>query len=117
MKEILENEVLSDDQLENISGGTPEQTSEDYSFLENFGYAPKRTFWKNTNQTYFYKETQVKKGWDKVGITYEAGLNDDNKYFLGGEEISRKNAFKHLLNQRGWNQIAIDCFDYDNYGF
>ena len=40
--------------------------------------------------------------------------SDSNRYFVGGTEISRKEAFTYAMKQRGWNQVAIDCFDWDN---
>ena len=38
-----------------------------------------------------------------------------NEYFLGDKQVSRKDAFIHLMKNRGWNDVAIDCFDFDCY--
>ena len=61
----------------------------------------------------------VKEGWTQVGITMKldkctTDVTDSNRYFVGGTEISRKDAFTYAMKQRGWNQIAINCFDWDN---
>ena len=40
--------------------------------------------------------------------------SDSNRYFIGDTEITRKEAFTYAMKQRGWNQVAIDCFDWDN---
>ena len=103
MKKILENEILNDNELENILGGTKYQMYGDYDFLVDYlGYAQDRH--------------ELKKIWSKVGIRLKGHYNFlDNEYFLGGNKISRKAAFRHVMRQRGWNQVAIDCFDFDLY--
>ena len=102
MKKILENEILNDDELENISVGTKYQMYGDYDFLVDYlGYAQDRH--------------ELKKIWSKVGIRFKGHTNLlENEYFLGGSKISRKDAFRHVMRQRGWNDVAIDCFDFDN---
>ena len=63
---------------------------------------------------------RVKKGWKQVGIKMELDrgsytiYSDSNRYFIGDTEITRKEAFTYAMKQRGWNQVAIDCFEWDN---
>ena len=55
---------------------------------------------------------------DEVLVTCKTYSSDfvANEYFLGDKQVSRKDAFIHVMKNRGWNQVAIDCFDWDSYG-
>ena len=57
IKNILDEEVLSDEQLDNVAGGTGEQLSGDYNFLKNLGYLPEWNAWA---------------GWDSEKMTNDA---------------------------------------------
>ena len=106
-EKILQEEILSDEELEHVSGGEPNQTAGDSEFLNKLGYKAD----KESNSL----ASGVKKAWASAGITCKIYVWYDNKYYLGDTEISRKDAFRHVMKKRGWNQIAIDCFDFDRY--
>ena len=108
-EKILSEEILSEEQLEQVSGGTSYQLNGDYDFLKSFGYLHEGNGWNSVKM--------VNAAWASVGVTCKTYVSDcvANKYFLGDKQVSRKDAFRHVMKKRGWNQIAIDCFDFDRY--
>ena len=118
MKKILENEILSDEQLEKISGSGIRQTCGDNDLMRMLGCQHFGGDIFPGNLEYALKD--IIKGWAQVGVRLEVP-NDyvksctcDNKYYVGSKEISRMDAFKYAMKQKGWNQAAIDCFDWDD---
>ena len=116
-EKILDEEILSDEELEHVSGGGPNQTAGDSDFLNKLGY---------THDTYQFdiddyegriNTSDIEKAWASAGVTCKAARTVfyDNEYWIGGQKVSRKDAFRHVMRKRGWNQIAIDCFDFDRY--
>ena len=93
-----ELELLSDDELEKISGGSISQTCEDSYFLNRFGLCGRysETGVEGSNN-YFNDSAQadyeVHKAWKKAGIECVVSNGENNKYFLGKQEISRGEAY------------------------
>ena len=90
-----ELEMLSDEELEQVAGGTIPQTAEDSKFLYEHGLVEEKhgviamTFRWGT----FSKE--VDDGWAKVGITCVSKPSPlaDNLYFYKDKPISRTEAY------------------------
>ena len=96
------DEVLSEDELEQVAGGTPTETSEDSKFLFIYGLCPSFS----TNDIDFTsgtaKEEQVKAAWAKVGVTLDYhGDFSDNRYYMNGNQISREAAYQHVFDTLG----------------
>ena len=117
MKEILDSEILSDEDLEKVSGGGERQTTGDSEFLNKLGYTHDTYYPLNSDGLTGLNKQAIERAWAWTGIICKVDTSVwfDNKYFLKGQEISRKDAFRHVMKERGWNQIAIDCFDFDRY--
>ena len=113
MKKILHEEILSEEELDKVSGGGERQTEGDSVFLKKFGINP--AYHPGDYSSY----NDVRARWKSLGIYCSANSHClyGNQYLLGIDEkpISRKEAFQIALKARGWNQIAIDCFDYSDY--
>ena len=118
-EKILSEEILSDEELEEVSGGGTRQICGDNDLLKMIGC----THYEGTimaNVIFNEAVGRVKKGWKQVGIEMKldrgsiTNRTDSNRYFIDNNEISRKDAFTYAMKQRGWNQVAIDCFDWDN---
>ena len=117
-EKILTEEILSDDELEEVSGGGTRQLCGDNDLLKMIGctHYDGTIIW----DLWASKANRiVTEGWAQVGIKMELNNNEarytnTNHYYLNGTEISRKEAFTYAMKQRGWNQVAIDCFDWDN---
>ena len=108
-EKILSEEILSDEEIEIVAGGRRKghgvcfdhQVSSDARFLKKFGYS-----------------SSVYDAWSELGITLKHDSFNHNQYLMGDKEISRKDAYIHAMKKRGWNQIAIDCFDeWSDYQF
>ena len=88
-EKILEGEVLDDEELENVAGGTLQETLEDRDRLDKIG------MYKFNNDKGF--SGSVNEGFANFGkkyglkISVEADLlaNGSNKYFINDEAISR----------------------------
>lgn len=96
-----ELEMMSDEQLEQVAGGTIPQTAEDSKLLFEHGLIDEKhgviatTFrWKT-----FSKE--VDDGWAKAGITCITKPSPlaDNLYFYKGKPISRTEAYNIVEKQ------------------
>ena len=90
-----ELEKLSDEQLEQVAGGTIPQTVEDSKFLYKHGLVDD---WHGVIGMTFRWGTfskEVDDGWSKAGITCVTTPNPlkDNLYFKDGKPISRTEAY------------------------
>jgi len=90
-----ELEQLSDDELEQIAGGSIPQTAEDSQFLYKHGLVDD---WHGVLGMTFRWGTfskEVDSGWAKAGITCVTTPNPlkDNLYFKDGKPISRAEAY------------------------
>lgn len=96
LKKINEElEKLTDEQLEQVAGGTIPQTAEDSQFLYKHGLVDD---WHGTVAMTFRWKTfskEVDSGWAKAGITCVTTPNPfkDNLYFKDGQPISRAEAY------------------------
>ena len=96
LKKINEGlEMMSDDELEQIAGGSIPQTAEDSQFLYKHGILDD---WHGSFAMAFKWGTyskEVDNGWAKAGITCVTTPNPlkDNLYFKDGKPISRAEAY------------------------
>ncbi len=98
-EKLLQDELLSDDKLEQVAGGTYLQTAEDSFFLNklnpDFYY---RTCTRDISRTpgYFY-QTRIAEEWSKYGVKFKwhDGEIADNEYFIDGKKVSREDAYAH----------------------
>jgi len=106
-EKILQDEILSDEELENVAGGDYKETAGDSVFLSFYGLCKKYGVWEIEFDKGTSKEEDVKRGWAKLGVTLEyhgrlesgsAFFGDStNKYFINGKEVSRDDAYVHAL--------------------
>ena len=102
--EILKDEILSEEELDEVAGGSVMEVASDSQFLRDSG-AVKLTGWGNhavKNNFDLYSGT-VTKAWAKVGITCTASANGNNVYSMDGKEISRWQAFQEVAKQTGFS--------------
>ena len=110
MKKInAQLEMMSDEELEGVAGGTIGQTAGDSKILYDYGLINK---YYGTIPVMFYwksKSAEVDSGWAKAGITCVTAPLAGNKYFLNGKEISRGEAYAHLrANFKRIHQVSSD---------
>ena len=93
-----ELEQLTDEELDQVAGGTIGQTAGDSKILYDYGLMDK---YYGTIPVMFYwgsKSAEVDAGWSKAGITCVTKPFGSNQYFLNGKEISRKEAYR-IVNE------------------
>jgi len=110
LKKINEKlEMMNDEELEHVAGGTIGQTAGDSKILydyglmdRHYGTIPVMFYWKS-------KSAEVDAGWAKAGITCVTAPLSGNKYFLNGKEISRGEAYDYLkANFKRIHQVSDD---------
>lgn len=115
--EKFADEKLTDDELDGVVGGGTMQTIGDSNFLSNRNLIHGQAVdflsiafnWNNISKN-------VDDGWARVGVTCCTVFGSgDNKYWIGGREVSRKEAFAHVLRQQGCSESQIANFDYGGY--
>ena len=96
-----ELELMSDEELEQVAGGTYKETAGDTRFLNDLAGLCDRF---GATKALFYPgivEDEACKGWSKIGITVSAGVFGSNAYYLDGQKISRQEAFKYACDKFG----------------
>ncbi len=103
LKKINEElELMSDEELDKVAGGSPGQTADDSRFFNSLNGSTNRY---DAYDVYHWDkgEDEVEAAWSKVGITAELydeiGVN--NKYFLNGNQITQEQARQHAMNVVG----------------
>lgn len=99
LKQINEKlEMLSDEQLEHVAGGTWGQTADDSKFLHDLGLLDKTysggelAFTAGSS-----KEEEVQAAWKVCGVNFvwHGGVIYDNEYYIGTRKVSRDEAVDH----------------------
>ena len=96
-----ELEEMTDEELEQVAGGTYKETAGDTRFLNDLAGLCDRF---GATKALFYPgivEDEACKGWSKIGITVSAGVFGSNVYYLNGEKISRRQAFDYACKKFG----------------
>ncbi len=94
-----ELELMSDEELEQVAGGTWAQTAGDTRFLNDLAGLCDR-FGKT--KAFFQFNTvadEACKGWSKIGIQVSPTWFSGNAYYLDGQRITRKQAFEYALKK------------------
>ena len=109
-EKILAEEVLSDEELEGVAGGTLSEMVKDTQFLHALGLM---------NRDYSAKEIEaneddvsrlISKAFGSKDMWAEAYIEGEHTYGFGnGREISRAQAYKELANR------VKPGFDYEKY--
>ena len=113
LKKINEQlEQLSDDELEQVAGGTWNDTADDAKFFHALnGSTP---FLRGIEVAFSSTEPLLKtltQEWEKVGVRFEPhnGAIYENKYFIGNKEVTQGEARRHAMEVTG---IILDGPDW-----
>ena len=100
-KEILKDEVLKDEQLEGVAGGTDREIGKDAEFLKAIGLM--RPEQKD--------QATIKRAFAQSGISviFHEGEDFANEYYKGGKQISRESAMKTVMKKTG-TQVNINNY-------
>ena len=99
--EILKDDLLTDEQLEQIAGGTIEESLMDAFAMLTAGESLGDGSRYNSNDAIHH--SGLRRAWAKYGVS--TVLYDDknipNEYYMNGKQISRNEALTHLLTVSG----------------
>lgn len=92
-KEILKDEVLKEEQLEGVAGGTAREIGKDAEFMKAIGFMRPE---QNDQAT-------IKRAFAKSGITVVFHNGDDlaNEYYHNGQQVTREFALKFAMQTSG----------------
>lgn len=101
-KEILKDEILKDEQLNQVAGGTIEESYQDADRFEALGvhvYCNEPGI--PVNDLYTETILNLHDAYKKFGVNAITYGDDrrSNKYFVDGKEVSREEAWKHIYAQ------------------
>lgn len=91
-EKILDEELLDDDDLEEVAGGTEQETNYDFNFLNRILPTIKPGFDSEVYGT--SKGLRTYAMWEAVGVEFQEN-NGANEYWINGQQVSRKNAIRH----------------------
>ncbi|MBE8951041.1 MAG: hypothetical protein SR3Q1_10695 [Quinella sp. 3Q1] len=93
-------EAMSDEELDQVAGGTWAETAADSRFLNSLNGSTDRYGALRIAFTPGSKiQEEIKNGWAKVGITFTAhnGAISGNEYYLGTKKITQSEARRHAM--------------------
>ena len=100
-----ELEMLSDDELEQIAGGTVGETVIESEFLYELGYGSVTTGVLELWVDWKGETAKVEKGWAKFGVECHSHENARNDFYIDGKKVSRDDAFKYAANKVGKPEV------------
>ena len=101
----MTNELLSMEQLDEISGGDVYESADDSQFLNKLNGSCDR--YGELKLALANRENEIRNGWTTVGIDAKIHTGAfftkgaDNEYFLNGKKISRDAAYMHAQDVVG----------------
>ena len=110
----LANAAMSEEELDNVVGGGTRQCIGDADFLES------RDYLMNCSKDFVFDWGNASKAldssWAAVGVTCVTKFGcPDNLYFIGGKQVSRKDAFRHALRRTGCTEDYVRNYDFDQW--
>ena len=99
--EILKDEILKEEQLEGVAGGTAREIGKDVDFMQAVGVMRQGDSGNESLQRAFAGQ----------GITVIFHDDSDlaNEYYKGGKQITRESALKTVMKKTG-TQVNINNF-------
>ena len=108
-KDKFADEVMSDEELDGVAGGSCYDTADDSRFLNSLNGLTDR--YGATRLAFEDHDDEIKKAWETVGIKADiySGIGKiDNKYYLNGQQITQEQARQHAMNVTGHHMTESD---------
>ena len=105
-KDKYADELLSDEELDQVAGGKLQPAADDSLYLNDILYGrPGQCDQYGKARLLFDKDARADIGnaWASVGVSIYIHVNKDNKYYYGGQEISRRRAYEIAWEKAGRN--------------
>ena len=100
-EKILQDEIMSADELDGVAGGDCYETADDSRFLNSLNGSCDR--YGATKIWCGGKKNEIEKAWASVGIKADVhtDLSDSNIYYLDGQRITQEQARQHAMKVTG----------------
>lgn len=100
-KKILDSELLNDEQLDEVAGGTYLESSSDAMKFQKLGIDLGIKDVMGIAVMGHDEFVKLRDTFQKYGVTIKdhGGFVNDNEYFIGGNKVSRDDAWKHIQAQ------------------
>ena len=100
-KEILKDEILKDEELDNVAGGTYLESASDAKKFKELGVKIYDNEIAGVPVLFHDEFVKLRGAFQQYGVTIKdnGGLIDANEYFIGGKLVSRDDAWKHIEAQ------------------
>ena len=107
-KEILKDEILKDEELEQVAGGTFAESYSDAQQFEKIGVKIFKNDLVGVPLLDHEGFVNLRNAFDKYGVTIKddgsiwgdlTGKSKANQYYINGKQVSREDAWKHINAQ------------------
>lgn len=107
-KEVLKDEILNDEQLDQVAGGTFAESYNDARSFEKLGVKIFKTELAGIGILDHDGFVNLRNAFKKYGVTIKddgsvfgdlTGTSKANEYFIGDKQVSRDEAWKHINAQ------------------
>ncbi len=97
-KEFFENNVLSDEQLDDVAGGTYLESADDAERFKKIGVKVYDSKFLSVPVVQFDK---LRSAFEQFGVRIKdnGGIVNANQYFIGDKEVTRDQAWEHINSQ------------------
>ena len=107
-KEILKDEILSDEELDNVAGGTFAESYSDAQSFEKLGVKIFKNDIAGVPLLDHEGFVNLRNAFNKYGVTIKddgsifgdmVGTSKANEYYINGKKVNRDEAWKHINAQ------------------
>ena len=109
-EKIFAEEILLDEELNKVAGGTGRELADDSCFLNSLNgstdrYGTFKATFKGPKVS-----AEVRKAWKNVGVDArpDYGLFFDNRYYIDGKKVSQNQARQHAMDVTGHQMKKSD---------
>ncbi|MBR6013959.1 MAG: hypothetical protein IK062_09295 [Selenomonadaceae bacterium] len=101
-EKILQDELMTDEELKNVYGGTCDET---YSDVDNFEALGIKVYCREpgipVNDLHTWTMMNLYDEFNRFGVNVEAHNDDStpNKYFIGEKNVSREEVWKYIKSK------------------
>ncbi len=109
MRKLFADKALDTEQMENVAGGTIQETADDSRFLnvllqghpaqpDRYGKAKLAVDYANNERRY----AEIRNAWKACGVCLQSiGTSKENKYYIGGQQVTQSQARQHAMKVMG----------------
>ena len=99
--EILKDEMLNEEQLEQVAGGTVREMSKDMDFMKAAGVI------KGFNLKLTVENLTRIWAQEGVACVLHNDKKNSNEYYVDGQQVTREAAMQHVLDKHGLSMPLI----------